>query len=187
MAQRYFRDRSTDLIFIVLGVLCYSATYCSCEEAGIPKVRSLSSHNYVSKKFNQASNIPHQRALIKRRRKRVKTKHSGEQIVKDRQIVNLEAFFNQFSFLNFNQSSWFSSVDAETTVTTTAAPTRYIDREIRIAQYYDINMFFNYLIICVTIILSMPFFYNSLPSFGSILGYGQNGESSPALFILRAR
>ena len=141
MAQRYFRDRSTDLIFIVVGVLCYSATYCSCEEAGIPKVRSLSSHNYVSTKFNQASNIPDQRALIKRRRKRVKTKHSGEQIVKDRQIVNLEAFFNQFSFLNFNQSSWFSSVDAETTVTTTAAPTRYIDREIRIAQYYDINMF----------------------------------------------
>ena len=92
MAQRYFRDRSTDLIFIVVGVLCYSATYCSCEEAGIPKVRSLSSHNYVSTKFNQAPNIPDQRPLIKRRRKRVKTKHSGEQIVKDRQIVNLEAF-----------------------------------------------------------------------------------------------
>ena len=126
MAQRFFRDRSTYLIFIVVTVvLCNSTTYCFSAEADIPKVRSLLNHNYASTKSNQDSNIPDQRLLIKRRRKRIKTKHSEEKIVKDRQIVNLEAFFNQFSFLNFNQSSWFSSYDADKIVTTTAEPTRY--------------------------------------------------------------
>ena len=125
MAQRFFRDRSTDLICIVVVVLCISTTYCFSAEADIPKVRSLLNHNYASTKSNQDLNIPDQRLLIKRRRKRIKTKNSEEQIVKNRQIVNLEAFFNQFGFLNFNQSSWFTSYDAETTVTTTAAPTRY--------------------------------------------------------------
>ena len=125
MAQRFFRDRSTYLIFIVVTVvLCNSTTYCFSVEADSPKVRSLLSHNYASTKSIQASNIPDQRLLIKRRRKRIKTKHSGEQIAKDRQIVNLEAFFNQFSFLNFNESSWFSSYDADKIVTTTAEPTR---------------------------------------------------------------
>ena len=124
MAQRFFRDRSTDLIFIVVVVLCISTTYCFSAEVDSPKVRSLLSHNYASTKSIQASNIPDQRLLIKRRRKRIKTKHAGELIVKDRQIVNLEAFFNQFSFLNFNESSWFSSYDADKIVTTTAEPTR---------------------------------------------------------------
>ena len=126
MAQRFFRDRSTYLIFIVVTVvLCNSTTYCFSADADRPKVRSLLSHNYASTKSIQASNIPDQRLLIKRRRKRIKTKHSEEQIIRDRQIVNLEAFFNQFSFLNFNQSSWFSSYDADKIVTTTAEPTRY--------------------------------------------------------------
>ena len=125
MAQRFFRDRSTDLIFIVVVLLCNSTMYCCSAEEDSPKVRSLLSHNYASTKSNQAANIPDQRLLIKRRRKRIKTKHPEEQIIKDRQILNLEAFFNQLSFLNFNQSSWFSSYDADEIVTTTAEPTRY--------------------------------------------------------------
>ena len=74
---------------------------------------------------NQKTHTPG--TLVKKLKRRIKTTE-GEQDQDDpqkRQVVNIESFFNQFSFLNFNRSSLFASSDSSSSSLPTV-PTRFV-------------------------------------------------------------
>ena len=115
---------------LILSLFCLAVIPCFGHRLGDPKFQSKSNVNSDTIATSSTLVSPKEGILTKKLRKRIKIKDEEEKPAKNRQIVNIETFFNQFDFLNFNSSNLFSNSDSSSSAT----PTRFVMFTIQIRQ-----------------------------------------------------
>ena len=115
---------------LILSLFCLAVIPCFGHRLGDPKFQSKSNVNSDTIATSSTLVSPKEGILTKKLRKRIKIKDEEEKPAKNRQIVNIETFFNQFDFLNFNSSNLFSNSDSSSSAT----PTRFVIFTIQIPQ-----------------------------------------------------
>ena len=125
-----FRLSVSYFTILILSLFCLAVIPCFGHRLGDPKFQSKSNVNSDTIATSSTLVSPKEGILTKKLRKRIKIKDEEEKPAKNRQIVNIETFFNQFDFLNFNSSNLFSNSDSSSSAT----PTRFVIFTIQIPQ-----------------------------------------------------
>ena len=126
-----FRLSVSYFTILIVSLFCLAVIPCFGHRLGDPKFQSKSNVNSDTIATSSTLVSPKEGILTKKLRKRIKIKDEEEEKpVENRQIVNIETFFNQFDFLNFNSSNLFSNSDSSSSAT----PTRFVIFTIQIPQ-----------------------------------------------------